>query len=59
MGEEMLSSRNNTQDAMDLAHLCNDASAIRLILTDIDGTILPYDRSVVSQECRDAFHCSI
>lgn len=58
MGEEMLSSHSNTQDAMDLAHLCNDASAIRLILTDIDGTILPYDRSVVSQECRDAFHAA-
>ena len=32
---------------------------IRLILTDIDGTILPYGRSSVSQRTREAFHAAL
>lgn len=43
----------------DEASLHDAASKIRLILTDIDGTILPYDRSVVSQECLEAFHAAL
>lgn len=32
---------------------------IKLILTDIDGTILPYSKSVVSDACRAAFHAAL
>lgn len=32
---------------------------IRLILTDIDGTILPYGRPIVSERCRAAFHAAL
>ena len=31
---------------------------IRLILTDIDGTILPYGQRVVSERTRNAFHAA-
>ena len=33
--------------------------AIKLILTDIDGTILPYGRKVVTERCRAAFHAAM
>lgn len=33
--------------------------AVRLILTDIDGTILPYGHSVVSERTRQAFHAAM
>lgn len=33
--------------------------AVKLILTDIDGTILPYGRTVVSEATRRAFHAAI
>ncbi len=32
---------------------------VRLILTDIDGTILPYGRRVVSERTRAAFHAAL
>lgn len=32
------------------------AGDVRLVLTDVDGTILPYDREVVSDACLAAFH---
>lgn len=32
---------------------------IKLILSDIDGTLLPYDQTVVSQACRAAFHAAL
>ena len=33
--------------------------AIKLILTDIDGTIMPYGKRQVTQRCRAAFHAAI
>lgn len=33
--------------------------AIKLILTDIDGTILPYGQKVVTDRCRAAFHAAM
>lgn len=35
------------------------AESIKLILSDIDGTILPYGKTTVSQTCRDAFHAAL
>lgn len=32
---------------------------IKLILTDIDGTILPYGRKTVTERCRSAFHAAM
>ena len=32
---------------------------IKLILSDIDGTLLPYDQTVASQACRAAFHAAL
>lgn len=33
--------------------------AIKLILTDIDGTIMPYGKRQVTQRCRAAFHAAM
>ena len=33
--------------------------AIKLILTDIDGTILPYGKKTVTHRCVDAFHAAM
>ena len=33
--------------------------AIKLILTDIDGTILPYGKKTVTSRCVDAFHAAM
>lgn len=33
--------------------------AVKLILTDIDGTILPYGNKQVSERCRAAFHAAM
>ena len=33
--------------------------AIKLILTDIDGTILPYGKKTVTRRCVDAFHAAM
>lgn len=33
--------------------------AIKLILTDIDGTILPYGKKAVTRRCVDAFHAAM
>ena len=33
--------------------------AIKLILTDIDGTIMPYGKRQVTQRCRSAFHAAM
>lgn len=33
--------------------------AIKLILTDIDGTILPYGKKTVTERCRAAFHAAL
>ena len=33
--------------------------AIKLVLTDIDGTIMPYGRKQVTERCRAAFHAAM
>ena len=33
--------------------------AIKLVLTDIDGTIMPYGKRQVTQRCRAAFHAAM
>ena len=33
--------------------------AIKLILTDIDGTIMPYGKRRVTQRCRASFHAAM
>lgn len=53
----MPSLHDNTQKTTEPS-FCDVASSIRLILTDIDGTILPYNRSTVSQECHEAFRAA-
>lgn len=37
----------------------NDRKPIKLILSDIDGTILPYGKTVVSDACLAAFHAAL
>ena len=37
----------------------NDRKPIKLILSDIDGTILPYGKTVVSDTCLAAFHAAL